>query len=141
MTLPCVDCGAPIDRKPRGPKPKRCPPCAKRVDREKRAERHRDIEADRALVRSVAENLREYVTPDMWARVEDYVAAIGVRPNTEPPLVPDRMPDGTLSDAGPDEGTSTNWTDLAADLEQRRMSVIMHEWFADNPRWLDGVND
>lgn len=139
-TIPCVECGEPIERKPRGPKPRHCRPCAKRIDNAKRTERRREIESDRAVVREIANNLREYVTDDMWATIEEYIAGIGVTAK-DAPIVPDRMPDGAMSDTGPDEGTSTGWADLADELERRRMRAIMHDWFTDNPRWLDGVNE
>lgn len=139
-TIPCSRCGTDVTVKPHG-RPKYCPPCGVVVNREKQLERNREVEADRRLLREVANNLRGYVTADMWARVEDYLDSLGLPPDSEPPIVPDRMPDGTMSDGGPDEGVSTNWKDLQQELDERRMRVIMHDWFTDNPRWLDGVND
>lgn len=114
--------------------------CRINVNRENTAARKRDIDEQRAEVRVIAESLRPYLMPEMYDRVDVYLQSIGIAHHEQPPIVPDRMPAGTMSNAGPDEGCSTTRLDLEAELEARRLEVIVHDWFTEHPNWLDGVN-
>ncbi len=142
-TIPCVRCSAPIERKlGRGRKPKYCQDCAIIINREKQRDRDKAIHEDQALVRAVAENLREHLDPSHYARLDDYINSLGMASHLNylrAPVVPDRQPVGTLSDAGSNDGVSTYFTDLAADLEYKRMQLVTHDWFKENPRWTDGI--
>ena len=97
-------------------------------------------EKDRWLL--VAESLREYVDATMWSTISEWFAAHdNPLPNDPLPLVIDRMPASARSAAGPNEGITTSDGDLAAMLEARRLEVIAHDWFRENPNWAVGVND
>jgi hypothetical protein len=51
------------------------------------------------------------------------------------PTVMDRQPSGYLTPAGSDEGRSTFFKDLAADLDYACKQVAKHEWWSENRHW------
>lgn len=148
MTTPaqkvkCQHCGAMFDRARRGAMPKYCTECRVIVDRTKKRDREADARADlaskREEVRRILEPIRDYMTDAMILTAEQYIASIGPDDDGVVPLVEDRMPAGTATPGGPDEGMSTTYPDLATELDQYRIGVIMHDWHAEHPGWWDAA--
>jgi len=139
--IPCLRCSEPFEGKRFGPSVKYCAECRRLRKNEADRDRRQRVREDQALLHRVAESLREYVTPDMWQTIQDYIANVGAVPGSPLSLVVDRMPAGTATHAGPDEGVSTTNPMLAQTLEGQRMRAIMDDWFVEHPHWLEGVND
>lgn len=139
-TIPCVECLDPIEVKARGRKPRFCGACVANRRRLEDQSRKRQIREDQAELREAAENLRDVLDPSMFVHINAYVQSMGVdlRPR-DIPLSHDQMPDGSASNGGSDDGMSTTLPSLQAELDLRRMEVIAHDWFKDNPRWNDGL--
>ena len=91
------------------------------------------------MIREVAENLREYLDPSHYPMVDEYVASLGIPRSSALPVVADRMPAGSSSDNGSDDGVSTRYKDLAEELETKRAEVMAHRWFTENPHWTVGL--
>ena len=136
ITSPCQQCGNPFDHRQRNAR--FCPDCRRAKHRALVASRDARAREARAEVQAVAESLRPYLMPDQYARVEEYIAALGV-PVRDAPVVHDRQPDGTMSNGGSDDGVSTTDEALASDLEARRLAVIAHDWFTEHPAWQAGL--
>lgn len=111
-----------------------CKACRIARDIESKRERRRKVSDDQHMLHTIAEGMRDFLEPSMYAQIEDYIESLGVHV-TRVALVPDRMPAGANTPAGPDEGHSTNYADLAGQLHAKRMGVIMHDWFRENPHW------
>jgi len=111
--VPCLRCGAPFQRT-KGPRTPFCLNCRKVNNNAQRKVQRGAIEADRAFIAEIAGNLRGHITPEMQLKVEEYLAAIGA--TAEPAVVPEKQ-------SG----------------EQRRMKIIMDEWFAENPQYLQRI--
>lgn len=141
-TIPCLRCSESFERNSRAPS-KYCKPCRKAINVEKQFDRRNVIAEDQKLLREVAELLREHLDPSMYQKVEEYVQSLGVPVVSlgDSGMVADRMPEGSSSPGGSDDGTSTNYPDLFAQLEARRLEVIMHDWFKENPHWTEGMHD
>lgn len=56
-------------------------------------------------------------------------------------LVPDRMPSGANSPAGPDEGSSTYYAELAEELGVSALVAAQHPWWEANPHWSYELHD
>lgn len=136
-SVPCIDCGKVFERIRRSGR--YCSECRARIKRENDKDRRSAAREEQAGLRQLAESMREYLTEDMYATVTEYIDSLGVPLAT--PVTTDRMPPGTLSGFGPNEGMTTEWKDLQLDLDKRRLQIIMHDWFKDNPHWAVGVND
>lgn len=135
--IPCLDCDEKFERK-RGQPTSYCPACRAKRNNARHAERRCEREAARRPFVEAAEALRPHLMPSMYQHaieVAHELAENGPRVK----LPPDRMPDGTHSDRGPDDGTSTNWTDLAEHLDQQQARALADEWFTDNPHWREGL--
>jgi hypothetical protein len=84
--------------------------------------------------------MRDYLTDDMILTAEQYIANLA--PDSDViPLVQDKMPAGTASPSGPDEGATSEFADLRDELEALRIRAVMHDWHAENPGWWDGENE
>lgn len=126
-----------------------CPAC--RVERKREADRVR-VRTWRAEVAEARENAAEilngYVNGGMdegyVEPIRDYVDDIAEEMASTVPrrldTVPDRMPPGSNSPAGSDDGTSTYFSDLAEDLDRHAREVAKHPWFAENPHWAYGLH-
>jgi hypothetical protein len=153
--IPCLRCGALFERR-RGRRAYFC--------ETHRAERRRDYEAARKRgIRALARDIRmdvdtyrasyDVATIDdttewlagahretMFATVAEYAASVDDGDLWA--LVPDREPiRNALSPAGPDEGTSTGWTDVAETIEARARHIGEHPWFTANPHWAYELDD
>ncbi|HET8581754.1 MAG TPA: hypothetical protein VFL65_00770 [Jatrophihabitans sp.] len=162
MTLNCLRCGGEYERR-RGRPSHFCASC--RIERHREQDRER-LSRRRALARDIRLDVDTYraswlgeddETGDAvrlewlmgcdagaaFATVEEFAQAVD---EGDPwALVPDRrgnesLPGSTMP-AGPDDGTSTGWSDLAEWLDRRAREVAAHPWHAANPHWafaLDG---
>ena len=138
--IPCLDCGVIIVQAARGRTARHCAECRVKRKLAQDAERSAAIRADQDLLRQVAESLRDHLDPSMYVKVDEYVASLGVQVTRDTlPLSHDAMPDGSFSNAGSDDGMSTTYPDLQADLDARRLEVIVHDWFAEHPHWTVGL--
>ena len=52
-----------------------------------------------------------------------------------------RMPDGSGLPAGPDEGTTTFFLDLADWLDVHAVEVARHSWWSEHPHWNYRLHD
>lgn len=132
----CGRCGLSFEHKRVGAK--FCPSCHVTINREKQVERNAAVRVAQSEVLAVAESLRPYLMPEHYAKIEDYLAELGV-PMPEAGISHDRMPDGTMSNGGSDDGMSTTDIDLADVLDVRRLEVIAHDWFIEHPNWQEGL--
>jgi hypothetical protein len=116
-----------------------CPDCSAAIKREK----DRQTRKERATRAKEAIEFSPYATAD-WAvnltdeRLED----IGLALETgEPALVLDKMPDGANTAAGPNEGRSTFFRDLAGELDTLCAVASNDSWWTENPHALFEVHD
>ena len=107
------------------------------------------MRSTRELEREMRDNLDHWVevygmerdyAESMYPRISDYAESLDAYDRSLP-IVPDRMPDGANSPAGPDDGTSTYFGDLADELDAHARMVAQHPWFAANPHWAYGLHD
>ena len=117
--IQCLRCSEPFERKPRGPMAHHCPMCRVVIKRERTRARMaaRRAEVDVALSRlphEVSLSARE------WA----YEAA--TRAGEKLPVQNDRMPEGSKTPSGSDDGRSTYFTDLAEDLDILSADATRH---------------
>jgi predicted nucleic acid-binding Zn-ribbon protein len=145
VTLKCLRCGEPYEQKRRQAS-HFCPTCREANKRERDSQRQRE---NRALKREMLDQLDAWVqhggmSDDYAANLEpcidDYVTQ-QKSGDSRFDAVPDRMPTGANSPAGPDEGCSTGWSDLAETLDQQARRAAEHQWFADNPHWAFALHD
>ena len=116
-----------------------CLDCSAAIAREKARERQkvRRIRAKDAIAFS------PYATAE-WAvdLTVERLEEIGLALETgDPALVLDKMPDGSNSPAGPNEGRSTFFRDLAGELDELCAIASRDEWWAENPHALYEVHD
>jgi hypothetical protein len=102
----------------------------------------------RAAEKAATEKIAEYrafgMSDEFIQRYSDDLDDVlaEMRSETVPrDYVPDRMPVGSNAPAGPDEGCSTGWSDLAETLDQRADDAAIHPWFAANPHWSYRMHD
>lgn len=154
LTLNCLRCGDEYEQEKRRAS-HFCAACRVEIDREKAAERMRRLRGvssrvtlDIVMGENVSDDdgddgstewLMGARRVDVFARAADYIDRVESGGLFD--LVPDRMPAGHSSPAGPDEGTSTNWTDLAAELDRHARDVAGHYWFGRNPHWSYELHD
>lgn len=138
VSIPCLRCSEPFDNNSRHPS-HYCKLCRKVQKLERDNVKRRRVREDQEILRAVAESMRGYLDPSMYATVEDFVTGLGVIMDSD--KHEDRMPVGSNLPAGPDEGMSTTYDDLAEQLDSRRLEVIMHDWFKEHPHWTVGMHD
>lgn len=142
--LTCLGCGGDYER-PRRSMSHFCPECrrlnriAKMADAQRRlADARREVR-ERADAFVAAGMTREYVETSYLSRLDEQTAEL--RSALHEGMVADRMPARSNHPAGPDEGTSTGWRDLAETLDQRAREAASHSWFVDNPHWHYELHD
>ena len=133
-TVPCLRCKAPYERKQRGRHTTFCPVC--RAGNKLAADRQRAqrvYDAGQRILDLAASLWPELDDAQRW-RAAEYFRDLG--------LVPDRMPPGSTTAAGPDEGRTTSYADLDEELTRRSRAAAEHPWFEEHPHWLfeDGTN-
>lgn len=140
MTTPCLRCGQDFARKPgRGRPAQYCGPCRPLRTAQVKADQYRTAREEVLALHEIAERLRPQLTPSEWLTLVDYLAGLDTSPGDGFPLVPDRMPSGYLTDAGPDVGVSTGYADLRTELAERRRVALADPWWADNPHWTADI--
>lgn len=144
MTLDCLSCGGPYEQERRRAS-HFCPDCRKARHRERMAAAQRELYEAR---RSVDDRLDTYralgMSDEYVQRYRDDLdeLAVGMRAYASPrDTVPDRMPPGANAPTGPDDGCSTGWKDLQAELDERAFAAASHPWFAENPHWSFELHD
>jgi len=139
QVIACQRCAVRFERARRGAMPKHCPDCRaiikRSADRERVATLRAEIEAKRDTLRMILEPMRDHLTDDMILTVEQYIDSLAPDTDGVVPLVEDRMPAGTSSPSGPDEGATSEFEDLRDELEVRRIAAVMHDWHAEHPGW------
>lgn len=134
----CAQCGVRFPRTSRRP-PKYCPDCrpgAKRArDASRNAAARADVATKQAVLREILEPLRDVLADGLVRRAEDYIASIGPSDDGIVPIVRDQQPARTASPSGSDDGVSTNYADLSAELERRQSEAASHDWHLDHPWW------
>lgn len=136
----CALCGAPYTLDQPRRTTRYCAPCRER----RRVERKRLLNAQRNRTRdNVVDVLDEYtrqgMSPDyvdmMRERIGEVIDEVmpAWREHPELPI------SGALTPEGPDEGTSTYFTDLADELDAHAARVAEQPWWSDNPGWADGL--
>lgn len=134
--IPCLRCD-----KPYQPTKSEhfCRDCARAIDREKSAQRSKE----RASRAREAIEFSPYATAE-WTvdltaeRLEEIGLALE---SGDPSLVLDTMPQGANSPAGPNEGRSTFFRDLAGELDTLCAEAARDSWWKDNPHALFEVHD
>ncbi len=127
-TIPCLRCETPFERKRRGPVVHYCRPC--RVERKR--------EYDRAYRRQqdqVIEDLQARLPDEMTVHLDELRGVLGLCEAETLPLAHDRMPAGSKSPVGSDEGRSTYFTDLAGELDTLSREAASHPWWSTEPHW------
>lgn len=138
MTYPCAECGEQYEQGRRRATPY-CPDCrrVRKLANMRVVSRDRRARAARENVSDVLDDyLRQGMDPDyvelMRARVDDHlddVIPAEWSGQSEVPL------SGANTAAGPDEGTSTYFADLADELDALHDRAVKHGWWLDNPNW------
>lgn len=132
----CLRCKKPYEQKRRQAS-HFCPGCRSEIHAEKQRASKREARArERELRAEADEMVKRGMNPDYvngrWRQVVDDITAEQDKRET---LVPDRMPDGANSPAGPDDGRSTDFGDIGVEIDIRAREAANHQWFKDNPHW------
>lgn len=134
----CRRCTVVFTRRSARP-PKYCPECRPVVKRERDQARIAEMRADlrdkQSLLREIAEPMRLHLTHDMQRLMDEWIGQLDVDPDKFAPVMDDSFRGAGKN--GPDEGCSTGFTDLADELERRRVAAIMHDWHAEHPGWWE----
>lgn len=119
VALPCHRCGQWFERKRRGRRTIHCPTCREALARQKANNRYaaarRQVDGNpvvRAALRGVNDRERAY-----------RAAATALAPDC---AVPDRMPSGSTTPLGSDDGRSTFFKDLAEELDGLAAAAVRH---------------
>lgn len=133
MTVPCIACGTPFERKKRGPIAHHCPDCRQARNRNLTRERMQEM---RTAYYEVCSRLPEEValTASLDSEEMAYVLGWGKKA-----VVADMQPAGTKTPRGSEDGTSTWFTDLAGELETRARIAANDPWWAAHPHWCFGL--
>lgn len=135
-TVECIWCGNKFERSRRWGY--FCETCRIKRNREKA----RQISAQRyAEFSESVSALRTSLGEEYIPKIDEYMATLELGEGEEVGLVHDRMPDGANSPYGPDEGRSTFFKDLAADLDYACKQTAKHEWWSENPHWTFELHD
>ena len=126
LTMTCLDCGKPftVGRK----RTHKCDDCRNKDWNSYQADRRKQIRE--GVWPALHSRLPEEVSVNLATFVDEFVAAERFQP-----AVVDRQPSGYLTPAGSDEGRSTFFKDLAADLDYACKQVAKHTWWIENPHW------
>jgi len=89
----------------------------------------------RTELREVGDDLRARINEGYHPLLDQYLEAAEIPEDERAPLVPDRMPAGANTPAGPDEGYSTYFHDFGKELDARRRHISNHVWWQANPHW------
>lgn len=137
--VPCLRCDTPFERlRASG---RYCPGCrairrSEARDR-KNAERLTRRDDARSLIDSYVMGGmdHDYVERVISPRIDDYLDSVGDFEGDTWGVVPDQQPDGTLSPYGSEDGRTSEFTDIAAMLDELGEQAAAHRWFLDNPHW------
>lgn len=117
--------------------PKHCPACRPIIHNERKrdamASARAEVGVNRDRLREILDPMREYMSDSMIMTAEQFLDDLV--PDSDVPFVADRMPAGTSTPSGPNEGATTEFEDLYGELETRRLAAIMHDWHAEHPQW------
>lgn len=141
--LTCLRCRKTFTR-PRKSRTHFCTDCREQRNREKTADRMRELRDARRVAEQQIDARIEYgVDPDYAQQWRDIMndAVEVLRSELAGGMVPDKMPAGANSPAGPDDGCSTGWRDLAEWLDRRAAECAAHPWFEANPHWAHALHD
>lgn len=129
--VPCLLCTQPYTRKQVNGH--YCKPCQKEVRKRRNALNMRKVreELREALPRVVSEP-----GPGVFQKL-DKAAEQEARDTRG--LLPDRMPAGSQTPYGSDDGRSTYEKDLSEDLDRLSWYAACHRWWLDNPHWNVGL--
>lgn len=125
-SIPCLRCETSFEQYRRSPS-HFCRPC--RVIRNREAQRTRSHRSAEQLA-----ELRTRLPAEVSVHLEVYGHALGLHGQALP-AVSDRMPVGTKSPAGPDEGRSTYFAELAGELDTLGREAAGDPWWDENPHW------
>jgi hypothetical protein len=131
VTVPCFLCGEPFNRQRISGH--YCRACRESVRKRKDAanKRRKRDELKEALPKVVKE-----IRPELFVLVNK-LAEQEARKKVG--LVPDRMPEGSSSSYGSDDGRSTYDKELSEDLDRLSWYSACHRWWIDNPHWNIGL--
>lgn len=116
-----------------------CEDCSKARKREQDRERKRErYEVGKTALSGIRGRLAEWAADLTHEHYEEIGLALE---NGDPSLVLDKMPDGANSPAGPEEGRSTFFKDLAGELDELGRVAAAHPWWVENPHALFAVHD
>lgn len=124
-TSDCLECGRSFNLPRAGKSPHICPAC--------RREEFRAYQADR--YKQIKEGVWDRIADPADVSLNFDQFAASVLKDDRLPIATDRQPVGYLTPAGSDDGTSTFFKDLAADLEWSSKVVAKHEWWEQNGHW------
>lgn len=125
-TMTCLECKMTfiVGRKPAH----HCPACRKDQWNDYQADRRRQIKE--GVWPALHARLPEEISIEVSGMIDDFL-----RNERVLPTVMDRQPTGYMSPAGSDEGRSTFFKDLAADLDYACKQVAKDTWWVENPHW------
>lgn len=109
-TIPCLRCTTPFERKRRGPSAHHCPACRVVIKRGRTRERM-------AEYRSTVDAALSRLPSEVSVSAREWAYATAVRAGGKLPTQNDRMPEGSKTPLGSEDGRSTYFSDLAEDLD------------------------
>lgn len=137
MSVNCLRCSVQFERQ--RVSEHFCRTCAEARAREIRKLRGRErYELGKELVDEYRKANPEWVADISEERLEEIGLATE---HGDASLVLDKMPDGANSPAGPEEGRSTYFRDLADELDLLCYEAAHHEWWPANPHVFFAVHD
>jgi hypothetical protein len=144
--VPCLRCDTQFERKRRGPVSHYCQPC--RRDRKREYDREYRLRADEAIT-----ELRTRLPDEIAVYLDDYRDVLDLDENETLPVAHDRMPPGSKSQLGSDDGRSTFFRDLAGRLDYLASEVTKHTcqdpedprdcprcFWDENPHWTHDLS-
>lgn len=125
-TRRCVTCKTEFVLPRAGKSPHLCPACRIKERAVYDAKRYQELKE--GVWQRIADPAEVALTFDQFAEAV-------IKDERRLPISQDRQPVGYLTPAGSDEGRSTFFKDLAADLDYACKQVAKHEWWEENVHW------
>ena len=117
--VPCLRCKAGFERRRRGPVTHHCGPCRVVIQRERARDRA-------ARARKTVDTALSRLPEEVGTTAREYAYTLALSAGSRLPAVADRMPPGSKSPLGSDDGRSTYFTRLAEDLDARAKAAARH---------------